>query len=498
VGPSQGRKGENKKEKRERTGSEEATHCARHSFDIHTLCAFAARQLVLCPIMDVVFAAGCLVLAIGASVRARFYGADDDSDRDADESSPHFYILRSRGYCFFKQISMVVVSMFMLVSLFFDSRDSGARGGGGGAGSAGSSHNGSHGRVLTSYYASTVIIVLSILLVVFQDGVNNLSYPKKKWMFLVPNAGIFVYVLGEFVVQASTLSLACVILYTLAITCQLLELIIPHKLRQTHKPSAESTCGLFTFLSFRYLNDLLIEKGKTQESITNADVPTLADKDSSQQIWDTIKPWIYEAYGEGNNSAQRLQAAGAPSKGRQGSLWGIMYRLIRTDFLIQACFQLLGSTSLYMAPLALQRIVLHVSSDNSSLDENTASVLPISVEMAVILLFSLPLCKAIFDNQNYMRGRHIGVISRSAFISIIYDKAFRIDLTESKEGLGKINNLISVDVGILMDFFAYAHFLWATVYEMVSRRSYMYICVYIYIYMCEYYCDEIPVGQPAF
>jgi hypothetical protein len=64
---------------------------------------------------------------------------------------------------------------------------------------------------------------------------------------------------------------------------------------------------------------------------------------------------------------------------------------------------------------------------------------------------------------------------KSAVISIIYDKAFRIDLTDYKEGIGKINNLISVDVGIIQDFACYAHFLWATPYEMCVSITLLFI-----------------------
>ena len=44
--------------------------------------------------------------------------------------------------------------------------------------------------------------------------------------------------------------------------------------------------------------------------------------------------------------------------------------------------------------------------------------------------------------------RHIGIRIRGALIASIYNKALSVDMGASKESAGKINNLISVDVGV--------------------------------------------------
>ncbi len=46
-------------------------------------------------------------------------------------------------------------------------------------------------------------------------------------------------------------------------------------------------------------------------------------------------------------------------------------------------------------------------------------------------------------------NRHIGIRIRSSVISLIYHKSLVVDLTTSKEGIGKINNLISVDAQVI-------------------------------------------------
>lgn len=44
--------------------------------------------------------------------------------------------------------------------------------------------------------------------------------------------------------------------------------------------------------------------------------------------------------------------------------------------------------------------------------------------------------------------RHIGIRVKGALIAAIYNKALSVDLTASKEGVGKLNNLMSVDVSV--------------------------------------------------
>lgn len=44
--------------------------------------------------------------------------------------------------------------------------------------------------------------------------------------------------------------------------------------------------------------------------------------------------------------------------------------------------------------------------------------------------------------------RHIGVRVKGVLIAAIYNKALSVDLSASKESVGKLNNLISVDVSV--------------------------------------------------
>ena len=44
--------------------------------------------------------------------------------------------------------------------------------------------------------------------------------------------------------------------------------------------------------------------------------------------------------------------------------------------------------------------------------------------------------------------RHLGVRVRAVLIAAVYAKALSVDMSASAESVGKLNNLISVDVGV--------------------------------------------------
>ena len=78
-----------------------------------------------------------------------------------------------------------------------------------------------------------------------------------------------------------------------------------------------------------------------------------------------------------------------------------------------------------------------------------------------------PILKSVGDGQNYVRGRHIGVRLKAALIGCIFNKSINVDLSASRESVGKLNNLISVDVGEIQNFWCYSHFVWSTLYEII-------------------------------
>lgn len=63
----------------------------------------------------------------------------------------------------------------------------------------------------------------------------------------------------------------------------------------------------------------------------------------------------------------------------------------------------------------------------------------------------------------------MGARVRAALVDQLYRKALATDLTVAmgKDSMGKINNLISVDVDQILEYWAYAQFAWSAPLEII-------------------------------
>ena len=111
----------------------------------------------------------------------------------------------------------------------------------------------------------------------------------------------------------------------------------------------------------------------------------MSDADSAHQLWARFRQILL--------SNKELE------------LWYSLYLLIRWEWYAQGFFQFLGSTATYITPLALERILLHIANGGSD-DDDVKQLIPISVTLAVLMLFLGPLVSGVSDGQNYVRGRY--------------------------------------------------------------------------------------------
>lgn len=65
---------------------------------------------------------------------------------------------------------------------------------------------------------------------------------------------------------------------------------------------------------------------------------------------------------------------------------------------------------------------------------------------------------------------------RAALVDQLYRKALAANLTAAagKDSMGKINNLISVDVDKMLEYWAYAQFLWSAPMEIIVAMGLLY------------------------
>ena len=83
----------------------------------------------------------------------------------------------------------------------------------------------------------------------------------------------------------------------------------------------------------------------------------------------------------------------------------------------------------------------------------------------MIFLSLGPAIGALVNGQNYSRGRRISVRVGAAIISLLYKKSLSVDLNAVGQGVGAVNNLISVDMKEVQEFACFVQYLWSTVFE---------------------------------
>lgn len=82
---------------------------------------------------------------------------------------------------------------------------------------------------------------------------------------------------------------------------------------------------------------------------------------------------------------------------------------------------------------------------------------------------------AVVNGQNYQRGRRISVRVGAALISLLYKKSLSVDLSAVGQGVGAVNNLISVDMKEIQEFACYSQFLWCTVFEAIICLTLLFV-----------------------
>ncbi len=232
---------------------------------------------------------------------------------------------------------------------------------------------------------TTIIMVLSLSTILYMDSVANLPYMKRKLMWVVPYIVVCVYSGIQYVAWPEWLTFILLMCSLLALAFALLCAALDLKAMQINPPNAEYSCELLSYVTFSYLNETLIKVARLKKVLQFEDVPKFVDADSSEQIWDRFR-LILSSYKN------------------QISLPFSLLKLVQCEWATSGVFQFIASWSLYGAPLALERILLHISHRGRD-DDEVRAVFPVSIQLAVVILFAGPIIKSVGDSQNYMRGR---------------------------------------------------------------------------------------------
>eukprot|EP01038_Epipyxis_sp_PR26KG_P008717 gene8717-11778_t len=316
---------------------------------------------------------------------------------------------------------------------------------------------------------SSLLYIASCSITIWYDGIQQLytsTKTKRKW--IVSYSILLLYNIILYLKTQDSISLILLISMVSILSCVIISSFLTFEILQIRVPTPEFTSGIWNFVSFSYLNDILILPGQLKASLEYEDVPHLVDADSGEcGVWDKFKILL-------RLQKQKVKSQSAQSRSKNHpnpinspnlNLISLLFLLVRREFFLQGVFQFLASSSVCLAPLAIERILLHIA--NNGDDDEVKALLPIDINTAMFLLLLGPVLKGIGDGQNYSRGRHIGIRIKAALIGAIFHKSLTVDLSASDETIGKLNNLISVDVTEIQNFCCYSHYIWSTPFEIL-------------------------------
>eukprot|EP00981_Chlorochromonas_danica_P014077 scaffold7273_cov349-Ochromonas_danica.AAC.5 len=339
--------------------------------------------------------------------------------------------------------------------------------------------------------AACTMHVLALSLLIYLDGVHLVGQSlQKRFLALY----LSLVLLGGLDLLLQPLSALPLLLFLLSLASSILSFLVcycnPYKL-QSREPTAEATANLWPYVSFSYLHAILIHPGMAKKSLEYEDIPGLCDDDSAEVIAERFEKILLRHHDQQQQtSAGHRREEGDMEDEQSGNddertnsktgtkanipLTSALLALVRPLWLEQGFFQLIASCSQFLAPLALEKILIFVEHRGDASYEKDG-FLKVNVWWAVLMLFLGPALKSFGDGQNYLRGRHIGIRMKAALISTIYQKSLQVDLGASKESVGKLNNLISVDVSQIQEFWCYSHYLWSTALEITIATGMLFL-----------------------
>lgn len=315
---------------------------------------------------------------------------------------------------------------------------------------------------------SASLVGFSIVLSFYDDDVQSLRDKKKKKKWLV----VYILILAVQIVSVaadreSVIDLWLLVLAVVGVFFAFVEYFHVNQYKQCNQPTIEYTCGMIDFFSFSIVRPLMKE-AMSKGTLCIDDIPQFTDIDSCSSVWSRFQA-------EASSHRKRDPKQQLSYKALVKSLFQVVYY----EWYIQGFFSVCASFTGYLSPLALQRVLRHVSGsdipadgnmlDTSIVDQTAGMGVErfLSLELALIFLVAGPVLKGVCDGQTYARGRHIGVQIKGALISAIFHKSTVTNLSATKDDVGSVMNLISVDVSEVQEFMCYSHLLWTSVLETV-------------------------------
>eukprot|EP00981_Chlorochromonas_danica_P010301 scaffold3105_cov344-Ochromonas_danica.AAC.1 len=323
----------------------------------------------------------------------------------------------------------------------------------------------------------TVILlhVLTLSLLIYLDGVHLVGQSlQKRFLALY----LSLVLLGGLDLLLQPLSALPLLLFLLSLASSILSFLVcycnPYKL-QSREPTAEATANLWPYVSFSYLHAILIHPGMAKKSLEYEDIPGLCDDDSAEVIAERFEKILLRHHDQQQQTSagHRREEGDEKDEPKAMKLADCVYCMVKPLCYRRAIWQFLCSLSLFLAPLALEKIVIFVNCHGDQAVYESEGFLSVDIRVAVFLFFLGPAVQTVCLGQSFFMGRRIGMRIRAALVDQLYRKALVANLTAAagKDSMGKINNLISVDVDKILEYWAYAQFMWSAPLEIIVAMA---------------------------
>jgi hypothetical protein len=278
-------------------------------------------------------------------------------------SKPKFKLFK-RLPTWIKQLSLVLVSISVGLSIILSNNES----------------------LRSIHTFAKVLFLLSSLLATQFDGLTLIELDTLRRLWIPVYACQFTWALIEFLNHPFIFEFLTLILSSLACGMSCFNAFVIFVELQRNEPALEYLTDLRNYITFSYMNSIIFRPALAKGTLEYEDVPPICDADSSF--------FISEKF----DFIRRVH----PSWG----LSRVLFALISDEWLAQGCFQLIGSSTICISPLALEKILIYIKYQGGP-QYKTEGLLPISIWSAVILLLIGPIIGSIGYGQNFVRGRYL-------------------------------------------------------------------------------------------
>ncbi|WOL09093.1 hypothetical protein Cni_G17846 [Canna indica] len=209
--------------------------------------------------------------------------------------------------------------------------------------------------------------------------------------------------------------------------------------QETPKSSEQKKPGLFSRLSFSWLNPLL-RRGYSKP-LQLHDIPPLSFEDSSL--------CAYKQFFQVWNVELRRRDGG----GRGVNLVSLsLAKCFLTEILITAFYALLKTMAISASPILLYLLVWY-----NYLEERD---LRIGLALVAVLVV-LKLVESLSQRHWFFESRRLGMRMRSALMAAVFEKMLKLSSARRRHSTGEIVNYIAVDAYRLGDFPFWFHMAWS-------------------------------------